>query len=200
MATTITEWVLQNPAIAWPIISSFIVVTLKPRTPEGYAAMSAIRPVWFFSRLAALLQLIGALGLDPVKALQVASKVITCKQNDGSKIVGFITFSFVSAVSILSVLNSACGIPAPNPQQVHDGVQTACTLLSAYHPSGIQETICASAPELAEIATHILESRNVDSGVRRVELTCLEIPNTPVCATNSERLAAIIALRAGRVK
>jgi hypothetical protein len=194
MTTTITDWVLQNPAIAWPIISSLIVVTLKPRTPEAYAAMSAIRPTWFFARLAALLQLIGALGLDPVKALQVVSKVFTGKQNDGSKIVGFITFGFVFFYA------TACGMAPPSPHQVKDGVQTACTLLSALHPDATQEAICATVPELAEIATNVLESRNVDSGVRRLEYTCQEIPNTRVCATNSERLAAILAVRAGRVK
>lgn len=86
----VLTWCKENPTIAWPIISGVIVTIFKPRTPLQYAALSAVYPRWFFARFAALLQLIGALGVDPSKALKAASKVITGKQNDGSKIIALI--------------------------------------------------------------------------------------------------------------
>lgn len=93
-------WCKANPAVAWPIVTAIVTVVLKPRSPAAYAAMSAIRPRWFFSRFAALLQLIGALGLDPIKALQVIGKVFTGKQDSGAKVIAVIFFAFgISACS-----------------------------------------------------------------------------------------------------
>jgi hypothetical protein len=73
----VLAWCSSNPALAWPLLSALVVAVFKPRTPEAYAKFSAMRPAWFWSRFAAALQLVGALGLDPVKATKVIGKVLT---------------------------------------------------------------------------------------------------------------------------
>lgn len=87
-------WMKANPLVAWPLITALVTAILKPRSPARYAAMTAMYPTWLWSRFAPLLQLIGALGLDPVKALQVISKVFTGKQNSGAKVIAVIFFAF----------------------------------------------------------------------------------------------------------
>lgn len=57
-------------AIVWPVLSAVITALFKPRTPEEYAALATNWP-----RLAAFLQLVGALGIDPVKAVVALKKI-----------------------------------------------------------------------------------------------------------------------------
>jgi hypothetical protein len=71
----------EYPAISTPILGALFTLIFKPRTPAQYAAIACRNPVWFFSRLAAMLQLIGALFPDTQKAAKVLMKVITGKQD-----------------------------------------------------------------------------------------------------------------------
>jgi hypothetical protein len=87
-------WCLSNPLVAWPVFTAIVTFFVKPRSPARYAAMSAMYPKWFWSRFAPFLQLLGALGLDPVKATRAVMKIITGKQDSGAKIVAVIFFAF----------------------------------------------------------------------------------------------------------
>lgn len=77
-------WVLmmirEYPAISTPVLGGLFTLIFKPRTPAQYMRLARRNPVWFFSRLAAMLQLIGAIFPDPAKATKVLMKVISGKQ------------------------------------------------------------------------------------------------------------------------
>ncbi len=75
----------EYPAISTPILGALFTLLFKPRTPGQYAAIARRNPVWFFARLAAMLQLIGALFPDTQKATRVLMKVITGKQDSDLK-------------------------------------------------------------------------------------------------------------------
>jgi len=68
-----------SAAFLWPLVSSIFTAILKRKTPEAYNKLANKYPTWFFSRLAALIQLIGALGLDPIKATKALKKVVSGK-------------------------------------------------------------------------------------------------------------------------
>ena len=51
----------------------------KPRTAAEYAESAARKPVWIWSRVTALWQLVGAIGLDPAKMADGLGKLITGK-------------------------------------------------------------------------------------------------------------------------
>ena len=76
----VATWVRLHPVFAafvfWPILTATITVLLKPRTPQEYATIASRSPSWLWPRVAAGLQLVGALGLDPVKVLKVLAKII----------------------------------------------------------------------------------------------------------------------------
>ncbi len=78
-------WVLtmirEYPAISTPLLGALFTALFKPRTPAQYGAIARRNPVWFFARLAAMLQLIGAIFPDTRKAQKILMKVITGKQD-----------------------------------------------------------------------------------------------------------------------
>ncbi len=67
LGVAVTAWLLLGLA----------TLIFKPRSPEAYARLAAQRPTVVFSRVAALTQLLGGLGLDPVKVSVAALKVLT---------------------------------------------------------------------------------------------------------------------------
>jgi hypothetical protein len=71
------EWVKQHSELAallgWPLFTLVVTAMFKPRTPEQYMALSAVSP-----RLAAMLRLIEALGVDGPKVV-AASKQLVAK-------------------------------------------------------------------------------------------------------------------------
>lgn len=91
----ITQFAQQHPefmiAIVWPTISALLVLMFKPRTPAEYAALAAKSP-----RLAAMWQLVGALGLDPVKATEALKKMVAAKKEppDGPSAIGVLVALF----------------------------------------------------------------------------------------------------------
>ena len=54
-------------------------LVFKPRTAAEYAESAARNPVWIWSRVTALWQLVGAIGLDPAKMADGLGKLITGK-------------------------------------------------------------------------------------------------------------------------
>jgi len=69
----VSTWISLHPVlfqlVIWPAITGLITWLFKPRTPEQYAAMNP--------RIAALLKLVGSLGLDIPKLLEGARQLIT---------------------------------------------------------------------------------------------------------------------------
>lgn len=67
-------WIENHPIIAsaliWPFVSGVFNFFFKPRTPEAYSMIAKFSP-----RLAAFLQLMGALGFDGVKAAATIKKM-----------------------------------------------------------------------------------------------------------------------------
>lgn len=85
------------------------------------------------------------------------------------------------------------------PQQSAAAAKTACTLVEAYRDTPQVESICATAPEIAELATAAVEAmqaERADGGRKAVE--CKRIPDTGTCATDAELAAAIRSVKAGR--
>lgn len=102
-----------HPAVTTPIIGALVTLALKPRTPAQYAAMAARNPVWLFVRVAAMLQLLGAIFPDASKATAIILKVITGQQDDEKKLLGKIT------VSLLTDEQKAKFLKPPPPPQNH---------------------------------------------------------------------------------
>ena len=73
----VRAWAIAHPEIAGPIVGSLVVWVLKPRTAEQYARIAGRRPTWLWSRVAAFLQLLGAIFIDVPKAQKVAWKLLT---------------------------------------------------------------------------------------------------------------------------
>lgn len=68
--SSISHWAEAHPTlvalVVVPLCTAVFNLLLKPKTPEQYEKIAAISP-----RLAALLQLVGALGVDPTKAAKI---------------------------------------------------------------------------------------------------------------------------------
>lgn len=94
---------------------------------------------------------------------------------------------------VLFLLGTSCGI---TPKQAGGGTDAACKVVEAFSDSAAVESVCATAPELVELAAAAMAAR-ADSGARSVR-TCKIIPDTTTCATNAEMLAGIRAVRARR--
>jgi hypothetical protein len=92
-----------------------------------------------------------------------------------------------------AILLAACNV---TPKQAGAGTQAACTLVQAFSDSVVVDSICASAPELAELAAAVMASRE-DASARKAG-PCRPLPESDVCATESETLRAIRAVRAMR--
>ncbi len=106
-------------ALLWPLVSAILTALFKPRTPEQYAAMPP--------RLAAALQLLGALGLDPVKATIAIKKIFAGTKPPGPPAVG------VVALIVASMLTSGCATLAPREQARAAVLVTAEATVSADH-------------------------------------------------------------------
>ncbi len=70
-----------HPGITTPLVGAVLTLALKPRTAARYAAIAAKKPVWLWARIAAMLQLLGALFPDPEKSTAIIIKVINGKQD-----------------------------------------------------------------------------------------------------------------------
>lgn len=77
MFASFTAWLgtpLGTIIAAW-VALGLATAIFKPRTPEAYASLASGNPRWFWPRLAALLQLAGGLGLDPMKVAEALLKL-----------------------------------------------------------------------------------------------------------------------------
>ena len=74
--TSLIDFARANPlvmtAIVWPLLSALLTAVFKPRTEEQYVALAVKHP-----RLADFWRFIGAIGFDPVKAVQMLARMLT---------------------------------------------------------------------------------------------------------------------------
>jgi hypothetical protein len=70
-----------HPVITTPVVGAVVTLVLKPRSAAQYATIATRNPVWLWARVAAMLQLLGAIFPDPAKATAIVLKVITGRQD-----------------------------------------------------------------------------------------------------------------------
>lgn len=99
---------------------------------------------------------------------------------------------FLASV-VLFGLGVNCG--TQTPKVVKTETQAACTVIEALAGDATVDSICASAPELAEIVASIIGSRG---GAARKVGPCKSIAGSSVCATKEELATAFALVRAKR--
>ncbi len=98
-------------------------------------------------------------------------------------------------IMAMMVLIAACGI---TPKQASDATTGACKIVDAFAGDAIVDSICATAPELAALATIVAESRKADPASAHKVSACRPIPDTATCATDAELRMAIQKVKASR--
>lgn len=76
------------PEVSVPVVGGIVGLVFRLlfiRTAEEYAKLASMKPVWFWARFAAILQLIPTLFPDIYKAPGVITKVITGKEDTSKK-------------------------------------------------------------------------------------------------------------------
>ncbi len=154
-------WCAAHPELVWPLLTALITLLFKPRTPGEYAAIAARWP-----RVAALLQLIGALGLDVPKVVEAVRKVVTGTSDPpkkpppaGPSIMAF------GLVVLLASQTSACALFSPRTlRSVLDITQTACIIAHQELPESDVAKACDVADELIPPMRRVLaESRKASA-------------------------------------
>jgi len=157
--------------ILWPPVSALITVIFKPRTPEQYAKMAAKYPTWFWTRIAALLQLIAAAGFDPVKINKIVRKFMLGSVEERTSkrppplglilLVGWLGLSEVACTT--KQLVRATELTADNAQ---------CALDNMDLPEEQMIVKCVLRPENVEAIMRII--RNERSARAKLSLEALE--------------------------
>ncbi len=165
----VLAWVDAHPVFAtlilWPIISSLVTLLLKPRSPAEYTAMASRSPVWLWSRLTPMLQLVGALGLDPVKALAVLSKVVTGKQNGGPPKPPMPPALLILIALTFGIFASGCALfTKQNACRLINTADDVCTMISVPTPDGGTEQVPVKGSELRAFARGRAAARAFDAG------------------------------------
>ena len=147
---SIWPWVEAHPVFAsmvvWPLITALVTLLFKPRSPEEYAALAVNHP-----RVAQFLRLVGALGIDLPKVLQVLG--------DLSKRVPKAPLVLLVAVSLVGLDGCALFAPANLPKTELVAKDIACILEHAFVDDSTLNTVCqlftpaqqAAAKEFAAI-------------------------------------------------
>lgn len=109
-----------------------------------------------------------------------------------------VLFSLISAIiALVLILTFDPGCRAPTPEEARAGTKAACALVTAYADTPEADTICATAPELAELIMRVAADR-VDAGPARKLGACRPVADSGFCATDREISAGIAAIRAAR--
>lgn len=140
--------------LVWPLVAALITAAFKPRTPEAYAALASRQPVWLFARVAALLQLIGALGIDPVKATEAVKKFVGGRSLPPPPLA-------ILLVVTLAFGSSGCKLfTRENARTVLDVVQTACIIAHQDLPDSDVAKVCElTEPLLGPMREILAEAR-----------------------------------------
>lgn len=73
------DWVATHPAETWLVVSLVINLALRARTPEQWVALAERRPA-----LAACLEVVRALGVDPARALRAVQLFANARAGSGA--------------------------------------------------------------------------------------------------------------------
>lgn len=73
------DWIRSHPAETWLIASLVINVALRAKTPEQWVALAERQRV-----LAACLEVVRALGVDPVRAIRAVQLLAAAKAGGGA--------------------------------------------------------------------------------------------------------------------
>lgn len=144
LLTAVGGWAKHHPELVWPIVSGLFVLLFKKRSPEDYAALAARHPVWLFARFAAFTQLVGALGIDPLKAAGAIAKLFwgtdkpPTSPPSGPSAVGVLIVGVV-----LSVSAAGCSLfTAQNAQKLIDAGKVACIVEHAFLDDATMNKVC----------------------------------------------------------
>lgn len=154
-------WCVAHPELVWPLLTALITLLFKPRTPGEYAAIAARWP-----RVAALLQLIGALGLDVPKVVEAVGKVVTGRSDPPKKpppagpsimLIGF--------VAILATQTTACSLfNAKTLRTILDVAQVTCIIAHQELGDADVAKVCDIADDLIPPMRKVLvESRKASA-------------------------------------
>ena len=66
------HWFGVHWEIAWPILSAVLVTLMRSKTPEEWVALGERNPRWHGA-----INLVRALGVDPVKASRAVGQIVT---------------------------------------------------------------------------------------------------------------------------
>ena len=72
MFITVGLWLKAHALLAWPLVSALLILVFRTRTPEEWVRLGETQP-----RIQGLLRLLRGVGLDPVKALEGLSQLLT---------------------------------------------------------------------------------------------------------------------------
>jgi len=136
-------WCVAHPELVWPLVTAIITLLFKPRTPTQYAQI-AVR----FPRVAAGLQLIGALGLDVPKVVEAVRKVVTGKAEPPPPPAGP-SIMAIGLVVLLASQTSACSLfNAKTLRTILDITQTTCIIAHQELPESDVAKICDVTDDL----------------------------------------------------
>lgn len=147
--SSIWPWVEAHPVFAsvifWPIITAIVTWFLKPRSPEEYAALAANHP-----RIAQVLRLVGALGLDLPKVLQILGDLV--KRVPKGPVVIFLLVG-------LSFGSSGCALfTKGNAKSVLDLAQTLCIVAHQTLPDSDVAKVCGLSEPFFDPMRELLSS------------------------------------------
>ncbi len=159
--TKASAWCAAHPELVWPLLTALITLLFKPRTPTEYAQIAVRWP-----RVAAALQLIGALGLDVPKVVEAVQKVVTGRVDpprkpppSGPSIMMF------CLVAVLASQSMACSLLSSRTlRTVLDITQTACIIAHQELPESDVAKVCDVADDLLPPMRRVLaESRKASA-------------------------------------
>lgn len=154
-------WCAAHPELVWPILTALITLLFKPRTPAEYAQI-AVR----FPRVAAGLQLIGALGLDVPKVVEAVRKVITGRSEPPAKPPpAGPSIMAIGLVALLATQTTACSLLTPKTlRTILDITQTTCIIAHQELPESDVAKVCDVADDLIPPMRRVLaESRKASA-------------------------------------
>jgi hypothetical protein len=173
---SIQAWAEAHPALVAlvliPLGTAIFNLLFKPKTPEQYATIAAVSP-----RLAAFLQLMGALGVDPDKAWKIVSGKIV-KGTPSTKgqalvlLVGALCLSTSAcspkAWSALDVLSRAIQCAVANQNLPDDFILKKCEI----GPEDIERVLTIVAVSRVEAANESIAAAGVQAAADREAGVC----------------------------
>jgi hypothetical protein len=168
--SSISHWAEAHPTlvalVVVPLCTAVFNLLLKPKTPEQYEKIAAISP-----RLAAFLQLVGALGVDPTKAAKIFVEKIVNTPNPPPP-------------------SGPSRVPSSDPPPSSSGVKPAARMLLIAAAFALMGCHGANAPR--EQARSVVLT--VAEGVKVGDEACASVALAKKDAALAEQCAALVSL------